>query len=426
MRFEKMLKSDIKGSNTGSLDSIKARLDLDSGEIEPVLAMNNGQTKTQGRLSYLKVIIPVLLALVVAIAIYIIMPRDRGQSRFLIVDINPSFEIEYSADGKVVGVYPYNEDAEVVLANTSIKDCGLDSAVSQLFDKCVSLGYIGTDREDNAVLVSAVDEKGNKNEELTKEIKALFTKEFSTKKILGVVITGIVDSSLEKEASDHGVDVQKYAYIKEYIDMGGALDKEYKDVSIREIRSLIYEKEKEIKSQAISDIEKAKDDLKNGLQLSLKGILLEQIALFSQKPLENSEKIQAYQSYLQQLEYGELTDEEISSILSEITEGDEDGVLTQIAGGINEMLDKVSKAEESLSHLNKTPEQKANDQLDKVGPVKDGEASEVEKWQEEMEQSASSNWLENKDKWKNELEEIFKPTSPQSSKEESVPQGQRP
>lgn len=416
MRFESKLKADIKKSNTLGVNDLKARLNLES-RPEPVLAMNNGQVKAVGRFSYLKALIPILLALVIAVLVYIMIPKDRGQSQYLIIDINPSFEIEYDQSGNVVGVFPYNEDAEIVLSNMEIKDCTLDSAVSQIFDKCVNLGYIGTEREDNAVLVSAVDEAGNKNEELTETIKMLFAKEFSTKKILGVVITGIVDSTLEDEASAHGVDVQKYAYIKEYIDMGGELDKEYKDVSIREIRSLIYEKEKEIKSQAIADIEKAKEGLQNGLELSLKGVLLEQIAILSKDIIENSEKIELYKAYLETLENGQLTDEEIQDILEEIKKNDEDGVLTEIAGGISQMLDKVNEAEKNLNSLNKTPEEMANEKLDKIGPIKDGMASEVEKWQQDMEQSASSNWLENKDKWKNDLEEIFKPKDKEPPKQ---------
>lgn len=415
--IERQLKNDINKSAKYDFDAVKRKCNIQDNEPSPVLAMNNGEQRAIKKAPFVIVAIT-LAALLLSLGLLMLLKNDTDgdipfpKNQFIIIDINPSFEIEYNKDGKVVGAKPYNEDGELVLSELSLESLSCEGAISMLFDKCVELGYISSQRDDNAIMVSAVDENGNKNEEMTQQIKESFSQEFSSKKILGVVITGIVDSTLQPEAEKYGIDVQKYAFIKSYLDMGGELDTDkYDDLSIREIRSMIYEKQKEQKNDSIKQFKdqaiKLEESINLSLPVTIDSISLwvnTRIAILSINAEENAEAIASYTALVAELNQpqGESFSDylnNISGVLDELALVENDSALSELLTSFNSSLKELIQINSDLQELNKTAEEKIKEKKDAVGELIPGTATDVDKWQSDKEGDISSSWFDHIDKW---------------------------
>ncbi|MFQ7076593.1 MAG: hypothetical protein ACLRSW_00805 [Christensenellaceae bacterium] len=91
---------------------------------------------------------------------------------------------------------------------------------------------------------------------MTLEMKKLLSEEFSSNKIRGVVITGVDNPDLEREAAKYGIDAQKYALIQTYLALGGKLaEEENKNILVRDLYSFISEKQEELKEEEIAELE---------------------------------------------------------------------------------------------------------------------------------------------------------------------------
>lgn len=186
-------------------------------------------------------------------------PFDKGS---FIIDINPSVEVTYDEKGMTTAVTGLNEDGRVLISGLSLVGKAYGDTASEIFSRCVTLGYFSPARENNAVLVSAVKDGGGTDEKMTKNVCSLFSKKFVEKKMRGVALTGIFDESLQAKAKEHGINTQKYALIQEYESLAQELGvaseiaaEEYKKISIREIYEKIEDLEERLKDAEVDKLE---------------------------------------------------------------------------------------------------------------------------------------------------------------------------
>ena len=178
------------------------------------------------------------------------------------IDVNPSLELDYDAEGNILSARGLNDDGKVLLSGWDAAGKSVNECVNEVFSRCVAQGYFTAFNETNAVLVTAESEDGARDETRTQEIKNLFCRAFETNKIRGVVITGVSDSETEEEAKEYGVDGQKYSLIRYYLSLGGTLDSSrFSSVSVKELYEMIEKIEDKEKDELEDLCETLADDL---------------------------------------------------------------------------------------------------------------------------------------------------------------------
>ncbi|MDD6995719.1 MAG: hypothetical protein SPH68_04210 [Candidatus Borkfalkiaceae bacterium] len=224
-------------------------------------------------------------------------PLATGGSFF--IDVNPSIELEYDAEGTVLSARGLNDDGKVLLSGWDASGKSVDECVNEVFARCVAQGYFTALSEDNAVLVTAESAEGTRDETRTQEIKDLFCQAFRTNQIRGVVITGVSDPEAEEAAKDYGVDGQKYSLIEYYLSLGGELDaSRYSSISVKELYALI-EKISDEEKDALEDL---CESILDGLSAKLK-LLEKQVKTAVKNPFQKKEA----ERFLEELE--DLLDE---------------------------------------------------------------------------------------------------------------------
>lgn len=429
--IEKQLKNEISEASSCDISEIMSKCAQNEEKeliCEPVLATEGAPSYNRARGAKKSLIVTAIAVFIMALAIlfmlHLINSRPRGG--YIVIDINPSLEIAYDENGCVIDVTPLNEDAEVLLCDVELSGKDYKDAITLLVDNCVKLGYLSPQREDNAIMATAVTEKGEKNERMTETVKQAFTEEFSQRKMLGVVITGVQSPELQEEAEKFGIDAQKYSLIQQYINAGGELsEEEYSKTSIRELYSFIYNKKKEEKQSIRDSLEKEAGQLESELfdkvSRDFEGI--------KEKLPENSESRERLDEILKK--NGEEQIDELIGLLSEL-ENSEDGIskelIAQIKNEISDKKDKYNQKKEELSEISKSPEDKKNERLDVFGEVVEGELDvDLDKWQSEKEEQFQKEWYDQKEQWDSDRKnDSTVPPKGEEPNNEEKPQQQRP
>lgn len=87
---------------------------------------------------------------------------------YVSIDINPSLELYVNRFDKVIGVHAFNKDAELVLeAMQSVKNKGIETAVTDILDSAADKGYLVEETENSLMIV--VSSSSKKEEKLLTE-----------------------------------------------------------------------------------------------------------------------------------------------------------------------------------------------------------------------------------------------------------------
>ena len=348
----------------------------------------------------------------------------RFQSGYFLFDVNPSVEVSYNEDGEVTAAKGLNEDGKALLVGVSLVGKRYDEAADLLFDQCVKMGYFAADRENNALLTTAVAENGEKDSTMTSALKNSFVSEFAENKIRGVVVTGVSDPQLSAEAEKYGIDAQKYGLILSYLALGGTLaEEEYATISIRELYALLEEQEQEIKR---IKTEESKEILKN-FEQELRETLSEQIdvllsTLDVYMPLSDGEsedgkfdKLKEYADGLEsatgRFERKKLINQIIAE-LDRLKESEADGMIVELIESakitISVTYDFFENAFYRLKKISATPEEISEIRLYKFATYgTDRKDYDFEAWQKERETAFAESWYQAKESWKKERQKDF-------------------
>lgn len=372
--IEKQLKNEIEAHSPSFEDVLSKCKENESTDnlikekcLVPATA--GVPTRLQTSRSKLSYVLPVaLIAVLAIIVIFICLPPKANEltGGYFVIDINPSFEISYDKDGNVLAVTALNEDAEVLLYELELKGKSYTEAIGLIVDNCVKLGYLSPQRQDNAILTTAISEQGVKDEKMTEKIKAIFSDTLTQKNVQGEVLTGVQDEELNSEAQKYGIDGQKLSLIQKYIDVGGEIEEtQYSEISIRELYYSISQKEKDAKAEKI-------DNLKNEaskLETELNDKIISGLDGLKDIIPEDSEFKSQLEALIENANNGGAGSH-IDGLI-EMLEGIENSelglIIPNFVSGLKTELEskneEIKKANDQLTELNKTVEEKKNDRL---------------------------------------------------------------
>ncbi len=418
--IEKRLQSDLKNATPSDFESLKRACGLQGEKrlakatvpvYKRAVATAGGGATSKGGFSFGKIMAGTLafaLAVVVAVtALFGLFGRkNKPVGGYFILDINPSVEIDYDADGKVTEVIGLNEDGRVLLYGLqSQKGKTYDDVANVIVNRCLKLGYFTVEDVNNAILVSATSLKGGKDETRTNEMKVALTNVFSEKKMAGVVITGVVNEALNETATSYGIDVQKYGLILHYLKLcnldensenGQAVLREYAKKSVRALYEAIDDKQDEIEeNEAFAPLAEKIEHIIDSLESTQSEAMLDIL----KRVVEDMKKAE--------------------------TIGDcfvKKGILLNALNGLKEespsLKDAIERVEadietafenwfenETFQKWGKTVEDLFNEREDKYrdNPDTGGENFDYENWLEENrkhEEDFSSDWFGKKNEWK--------------------------
>ena len=161
-KFEKKLIEELDGVTPDLKSEIKAKAGITAAK--PV----NVKNKTRIR----RILAPVAAALAVLIAVitpvFVLNPgggKINGYS--LVMSVNPSVQIDYGTDNRVISARGLNKDGVMLLYRNDIVGQDVKTVTQTLFMRMNALGYLG---QGGNVNITVKDDKGAFNEEQFKII----------------------------------------------------------------------------------------------------------------------------------------------------------------------------------------------------------------------------------------------------------------
>ena len=425
--IEKRLKEDIDRASPSDFQSMWKRCEesLDSElDAVPVAVLTGGreaQTSNKKKRIYTVLVAAVLFLTFVWGCLFGVQnlffdKKTRFKQGYFVLDINPSVEVDYDENGKVTGAVGLNDDGKALLIGVDLTEKSYEEATEFLLQHCIAMGYFSAAREDNAVLVTAVSESGQKDEKMTSAVKTSFASAFAENKVRGVVITGVSDPALQQSAQRYGINAQKYGLILSYLALGGELEESrYSSVSIRELYSFIEQKEQVLKEAKKADsqiiLQKFETELRETLSEQIEALIKTLNVYLSTE--ENGQKetlvqlqgsVAALESAKQQKERKKIVNAILSG-LDELKTTEEDSALIAMIESakisISVTYDFFEKAFFQLKKVSATPEEISAWRLWKFASYGGGEEEyDFAAWQKERENIFSSEWYTMKESWR--------------------------
>lgn len=327
---------------------------------------------------------------------------------YFLIDVNPSVEIGYDENGLVSEVLGLNADGKVLVYGMEEQMLGesYEKAIEELFNRCVTLGYFSVASETNAVLVSAIQQTGALDEEMSENARKIFSDKFVGKKMYGVAIAGKEDPALKEEAIRYGINTQKMSLIQEYLSIAGSLgveieidEEEYRDIPIREIYAEMDALEEvKIGVKATDEITRLFQNLEEELQERLTPALYQELQLLKS-------------CFVSVKSVDELSGlkEDIAEFLERVSDvvDEKDKQFVESVRNESEML--VSGAQANKEELHKPTEDKFKEREEKHKGDFDKESEEpeggFEAWQDKNKEHFEKDWQGKKEDWKDRFDD---------------------
>lgn len=148
----------------------------------------------------------------------------------IILDINPSIEINLNKQEKVISVIPLNDDAKDII-NDNFKGTSLNNTIAIITDNLIEKGY-----SSDGQLEILLNTQGNIN---TKTVENIIKTAFNEKQIETNITTQNITDNAKVNAEKYHITESKAAYIEEIIKDNQELTfEDLKDKSISELNNL--------------------------------------------------------------------------------------------------------------------------------------------------------------------------------------------
>ncbi len=135
------------------------------------------------------------------------------------MDVNPSIQLSFDADNRVVSCLAGNEDAQVILKNLQLEGVERNTALAAVLGSMYLNGYLKADS--NAVLISVDSAEGAEDAdavlvEITEEINAVFSSSDMTCSIIAQNLD--CSQALQQRAEEYGVSAGKMYLVDKLIE----------------------------------------------------------------------------------------------------------------------------------------------------------------------------------------------------------------
>ncbi len=157
----------------------------------------------------------------------------------VLLDINPSIELQVDDDAEVIRAVPLNEDAKVVLRDMHLEDTNVTTAVNAIVGSLFKHGYI--DELANSILLSVEDgntARGAKlKEELTKEINDILS---ATKINASLLVQSVENANAGQLADELNISKGKASLIQNIVEVNNAYEeKDLAKLSVNELNLVL-------------------------------------------------------------------------------------------------------------------------------------------------------------------------------------------
>lgn len=228
---------------------------------------------------------------------------------YVILDINPSVELAYNIDGKVLEVVSINEDADIITSDLDLVGLSLEDATEKVIDAAIETGYINELSENNALVVTTSCE--NEEDRLNFEEKVIdkANSYLESKEVYALVAAQGVDDEIKAEAEQYDVSYGKMLLVNRLIAIDPTLSKD------ELVESTVQDVQKQIQLNVQNRYEEA-----NVKQEQLQNQWKEQkeIKIQTAEQALEQEKEQIWEQ--NKSGYGEVTPAEKEEILNVIVE----------------------------------------------------------------------------------------------------------
>jgi len=180
----------------------------------------------------------VLPLLIVAVGFGTYYYLYQVTNSYVMIDINPSIELEVNRMDQVINVTGLNEDGIILLADLELVGLSTEEASTIIVDNATDMGYIDEFSIENEIVVTAYCDDDKVAEELELKIQEKLEKHLGEEKIPAQVMTRSIYQEKKALAEEKEVSLGKYLYIEKVAGMNSELDKEkLYDMSIKDINS---------------------------------------------------------------------------------------------------------------------------------------------------------------------------------------------
>lgn len=188
-------------------------------EITATTSMRVGEEIKYGDQSTTKVLatLCMLFVMVGSIFGFNLMSENKAPVSYVAVDINPGVEFTLNIYNRIISASATNKDGELLLAGLDYKGQNIDEAVNDFINEAYKLGYIDKNKDDNAVLITVVNDNEVTAVSLQDTLYASVNQYFSDNHILGVVLGEETNEVLRLEAQKEGLSAGKLRLVKQAV-----------------------------------------------------------------------------------------------------------------------------------------------------------------------------------------------------------------
>ncbi len=264
-------------------------------EINATPSMEVGDEIQYGDNSQMKVIATLCMLLVMFSSVFgfNFLANQRTPVSYVAVDINPGVEFTVNIYNEVISVSPTNQDGELVLAGLDYKGQKIEDATRNFIDEVTKMGYIDPQKEDNAVMITVVNDNEVKAVQLQESLYTAVNEFFVDNHILGVILGEETNEVLRTEAQKEGVSAGKLRLIKQAVKADPTLTQEVAvNMPVKELNKVIEAKE-------APALEKSEDELLAEKESAIMSVMMSRSMLpmtTDGEDVDFNEKLNDYQN----------------------------------------------------------------------------------------------------------------------------------
>lgn len=221
------------------------------------------------------------------------LANQRTPVSYVAVDVNPGIEFTVNIYDEVISVSATNRDGELVLAGLDYKGQKIEDATRNFIDEVTKMGYIDKNKEDNAVMITVVNDNEVKALNLQERLYAKINEFFIDNHILGVVLGEETNEVLRLEAQSKGLSAGKLRLIKQAVKADPSLTQEAAaNMAVKDLNKVIESKE-------IPAPEKSAEELLAEKDATIQTVMMYRSAMpmmASQDDADFNEQLNDYQS----------------------------------------------------------------------------------------------------------------------------------
>lgn len=243
-KIEERINTAVRNAAPDVLDQIYASCDEQKGTV---ISMDNTGFRRKRKWMGTVIAAAFVLLVISGLAVNSWNINNKVQAK-VILDVNPSININVNAREKVLSVEPLNEDGKKIIGDMDLKNTNLDVAINALIGSMLQNGYL-TDMH-NAILVSVENDDVDKGAKLQLKLVDVIEQMLKNSQFEPAVFSQTVpaNQSIKELASRYNISDGKAALIDELIRKDNKLTfEELAPLSVHEIALIMESKDIDVK-----------------------------------------------------------------------------------------------------------------------------------------------------------------------------------